>query len=244
MSCHATSDSALLLIGSVRLWDAEMLVRSVFEGTFKFIFLCRGTPVDRAERANEYWEVLPDISCLKKHQRAEQMLAALDNPDADEWRPIREILLDPDELAALRATYPKAVRQQFEHKWSFFEIAQTLDKENGSACSLRHLIYNYGMASHQIHQDGDAIGIIWDRDQREPERRNAIEVAHGCRMFWDLLSMSMMRTVALSRAVGENANAIKDLVCSHEGFFAELNAAQAEWRRIEYGTPQSPPDVT
>jgi hypothetical protein len=234
LSCHATGESALILIGSVRLWDAEMLIRSVFEGTFKFAYLCGGTAADRSARANEYWEVLPAITRLKRHQRAQQLLAALDKPDADEWRPIRELMLDPSEVAALQAKYPKTHRQQVEHKWSFFEIAHMLDKENGTAGALRHLMYGYGMASHQIHQDGDAIGMIWDREQREPERRDAVELAHGCRMLSDLLVMSMLRAVSLSRAVGVDLGSVKDADRAHEAFRSELHAAQSEWHRVEY----------
>ena len=38
INSHITSESALLLIGQVRLWDAEMLIRSVLEGTVRFLY--------------------------------------------------------------------------------------------------------------------------------------------------------------------------------------------------------------
>src|SRR5258708_1249053 len=41
-SCYLTSESALLLVGFRRLWDVEILIRSVVEGTYKFIYLCLG----------------------------------------------------------------------------------------------------------------------------------------------------------------------------------------------------------
>lgn len=38
-ACARSTESALLLIAYGQLWDAEMLLRSVAEGTFKFCYL-------------------------------------------------------------------------------------------------------------------------------------------------------------------------------------------------------------
>jgi hypothetical protein len=42
ISCHLSSESVLILVSNVRLWDAETILRSVIEGTFKFVYLCLG----------------------------------------------------------------------------------------------------------------------------------------------------------------------------------------------------------
>jgi hypothetical protein len=81
-----------------------------------------GDQAVRAAKANEYWNVLPEISQLKRHQRLEHLLAALGEPAnlADEWRPFRDMLLTRQEAEELQTKYPKKVRQPLEQKWSFF----------------------------------------------------------------------------------------------------------------------------
>lgn len=54
-SSHTTSESALLVTRHGRVWDADMLVRSVLEGTAKYAFLCTKDVVEQAARTTEYW---------------------------------------------------------------------------------------------------------------------------------------------------------------------------------------------
>src|SRR5450759_527048 len=71
-SCHTTSESALLLTRHGRVWDADMLVRSVLEGTAKYAFLCTTDHAEQARRATEYWHILPEFDRIKRHDRVTQ----------------------------------------------------------------------------------------------------------------------------------------------------------------------------
>jgi len=42
ISCQLTSESSLILVGNVRMWDNEILLRSIMEGTVKFLYLTLG----------------------------------------------------------------------------------------------------------------------------------------------------------------------------------------------------------
>jgi len=93
LSCHLTSESALILIGNYRLWDTELLIRSVLEGTLKFIFLCIGDEDEPTNKVNEYLEDLPGIKALKRHQHIQTFLSKIHNPESKAWLPFRELLL-------------------------------------------------------------------------------------------------------------------------------------------------------
>src|SRR5579864_8176641 len=54
LSCHSTSESTLFLVSAHRYWDAEILLRSVLEGTYKYIYLTMGEPAEREQRAHDY----------------------------------------------------------------------------------------------------------------------------------------------------------------------------------------------
>lgn len=238
ISCHLTSESAFLLIGNVKLWDTDILIRAVVEGTFKFAFLCSGTESERPVRLRQYWDDLPETTRLKRHQRVEEFLTKVENPDADEWKPLKDSLLEPEELEALRAKYPRKVRQQLEQKWSFNEIAQALSKPDIGPPgfeAVKSMAFSYGMASHLVHQDADAISIIWDRNQREPDRFESIQEAHAARGISDLIIMAMIRALMTFKVHNEDAKPVNDLFRSHQELLNDIRKSEEEWRAIEYG---------
>jgi hypothetical protein len=237
ISCYLTSESVFLLISNVKLWDSDILIRAVLEGTFKYLFLCIGNENEREIKLDEYWNKLPEINRIKNHKRIQEFLSKVENSDADEWKPLRDMLLNLDELNDLQNRYPGIVRKQIEQKWAFNEIGQTLsrpDVEAGGYGALKSMNFSYGMASHLVHQDADAIGIIWDRNQREPERLESIQLAHGARGLSDLVSMAMARTIATFRLHGKDIQPIKELSASHDAFFNDLQTARQVWFNIEY----------
>ncbi len=241
ISCHLTSESVFLLISNVKLWDSDILIRAVIEGTFKYLFLCVGNENEREIKLREYWDDLPEINRIKRHLRIQEFLAKVDgsgeNSGADEWKPLRDMLLNLDELNDLQSRYPRKSRQQIEQKWAFNEIAQTIAKpeiDPGGYQAMKSMNFSYGMASHMVHQDADAISIIWDRNRREPERLASIELAHGARGLSDLISMAMARSIATFRLHGNDIKPVKELFASHESFLSEMNTAHKTWFDIEY----------
>jgi hypothetical protein len=241
ISCHLTSESVFILIGNVKLWDSDILIRAVIEGTFKYLFLCAGNKNEQQIKLKEYWDDIPEINRIKSHLRIQEFLSKIDaigeNSKADEWKPLRDLLLNSDELGDLQSRYPRRVRQQIEQKWSFNEIAHFLSKpENdlGGYSGMKNMDFFYGMASHMVHQDADAISIIWDRNRREPERLSAIELAHGARGLSDLIAMAAIRSVATLRLHEKDIKPVKELSVSHQSFLNEMDTAYKIWFDIEY----------
>lgn len=235
ISCSQTSESALLLISYEHLWDAEILVRSVIEGTLKYAFLCVGSGTELLEKVQEYWEDLPEITRMKRHGRVQAFFDEVDNPDAEAWRSVRDLLMQPDELNALRSQYPRGRRQQLEQKWSFSEIIRSLSNAGVPGLEAMHtLAYGYGMASHLVHQDADAMGIIWDRRQREDERRIPLEIAHAARLISDLIVMAMLRATMTYKLHNQETKPAQDLYQAYQVIQDELSEAITQWGNVEY----------
>ena len=72
-ACIRSSGSALLLVGFGRVWDAEIVSRSVFEATMKFCHLL-GDETKICERFFEYQQSLSDIAALSDHQKAQLVI--------------------------------------------------------------------------------------------------------------------------------------------------------------------------
>src|SRR5581483_11528164 len=94
------SESAFLLCAYGQLWDAEVLVRSALEGSLKLAYLLQARETFAAGHS-EYAEQLFEIALLKDHRKAVGLLAAVSDPDAPQWRPIRDLLLSDSEVAEL-----------------------------------------------------------------------------------------------------------------------------------------------
>src|SRR5579872_4895894 len=174
-SCFSTSESALLLVANYRLWDAEILVRSVLEGTYKFIYLCTSDERERGSRAHDYWHVLPEIYRLKSHLKVSAFLEMVDkvagDSTDDKWRPLRDLMISEDEVVEIRQRLPKHVRRKLEDAWSFLPLAETLSKAEAPGASLyTGLAHLYATGSHQAHKDADGVGIAWERSRRDGER--------------------------------------------------------------------------
>jgi hypothetical protein len=236
-SCHATGESALILIGNIRLWDADVLVRSVVEGTLKFVFLTFGSLSERRVKLCEFDDDFAAIGQIRRHQRLKDFLSVVENPDADEWRPFRDLLLSEKQLDELQKKYPKASRQKLNQKWSFAEICLALRRSGQPGYEhLGHMLYNYGMSSHIAHQDIDGIGMVWDRNKRNAARRTAVELAHGGRLIGDIGIMTLLRAKTLFKLWNSGSAILKPHVEELDLILKDTAAAGEEFHDIEYGT--------
>ncbi|MGA2247136.1 MAG: DUF5677 domain-containing protein [Verrucomicrobiota bacterium] len=241
-SCHSTAESALLLVYYGRLWDADVLVRSVVEGTLKFVFLTLGTPKEREQKFEEFDTHFAAIGAIKKHSRIETLLSDLEHPDEAQWRPFKEILLSKQEQAALQAKYPRKFRQELEQKWSFAEISACLVRSKAKGFEkLGKLMFNYGMSSHVAHQDIDGIGIVWERNNRDEHRRSAVELAHAGRLVGDVAIMAFARTLAIFELCGMGKSPLKGHIRKIEPLWEETAKAEQYFHYVEYGTPLDKP---
>lgn len=234
-SCHLTSESVLILIGNVKLWDADILMRSVAEGTMKFSYLAFGSREEVEQKVHEYDDVMPASTQLKRHDRLSQFLSVVNNPNADEWRPYRDLLLNQQDERNIRDQHPKVMRKEVERKWSFHGLLQSLSDSNIRLFKdFIHLFYNYGMSSHVLHQDSDGIGMIWERNNRSEVRRNAVEIAHGCRILSDLMAMSTVKHAMASHLSGQSEKEAMLLYRKHGAVHQVIKEHLQRWNVIEY----------
>src|SRR6266851_1214508 len=78
-ACARSSESVFVLCAYGQLWDAEVVGRSVFEGTLKFAYLLQSAETFK-QRHQEYRHDLFQIALLKNHQKAVEVLAVV--PDS------------------------------------------------------------------------------------------------------------------------------------------------------------------
>jgi hypothetical protein len=234
ISCHLSSESVLILVSNLKLWDAETLLRSVVEGTFKFVYLCLGTKSEIEAKFREFSIDLFEIDRIKRHKRISDFLAAIPDPQSDEWKPFRDLLLPPEELQRLHSTYPRSSRKDIENRWSFHSIVNSFAGAPINLESFKHLFLQYGTGSHILHQDAVGIAVLCERTRRSDERREAIEMVHGAREISDLSVMAFLRYLAVLHLCGKDTQIAMQEYLEQEKLHNEKTHSRAYWHDIEY----------
>lgn len=232
-ACARSSESTLLLVAYQQLWDAEMLQRSVAEGTLKFCYLLHD-PAFFRQRHNEYAEDLFQVGRLRDHRKAEELLTAVENPDADEWAPIRNILLSEDNLAELTTAYPSRERRILEQRWGFARLLGSLSRHDPAFQRVSVLGHGYAISSHLQHVDSIGASLPFDREYRSTERRAALHCSHAARLVMDVLWLFLLRATVGYKFVQHDS---KPLVAARQHITSmtePLRVAYADWLKVEY----------
>lgn len=236
IDCHLSSESSLILVREAKEWDADMIIRSVMEGTIKYAFLMSGEPLKVRQKAFEYWEQLPNFSAIRHHDRAIAFLDEVSNPEDPEWIPFKKLLLTQEEIDCLRNGTNKKDRSLLEKKWSFSEITRSFAQSESSGLKLlSNLAHGYGMSSHLIHKDGDGVGMVWERCARNERDQSAVKLGHCARIVSDVCSFSKLRLFQLLRFCGQKTDIIQDIENRYVLLFGELRKAGKNFTEVEYG---------
>jgi len=236
IDCHLSSESSLILVREAKEWDADMITRSVMEGTIKYVFLISGESSEVRQKAFEYWELLPNFSAIRHHDRALSFLNEVSNPDEPEWIPFKKLLLSQEEIDYLRNGTNKKDRSLLDQKWSFSEITKNFTQsESGGLRLLSHLAHGYGMSSHLIHKDGDGVRMVWERYGRNEREQSAVKLGHCARIVSDICSFYTLRLFQLLRFCGQSTEIIQNIENRYAILFDELKKAGKDFTEIEYG---------
>lgn len=230
------TESAVLLCAYTQLWDAEVITRSVLEGTLKSCYLLQQRDTFET-RLSEYSSLLFDIARAKDHQKASDLIQATRNPNDPNLRPIRDRLLSDEELERIRAT-SKAERRALETKWGFTGLIGELVRSGDPLFqNVLGLAHSYSMASHIQHMDYIGTSLPLDRDMRASDRRDSIHMAHSARLACDLLNFLYLRMATGYRYAECNRTPLKVVHEKITTFAGKYDSLLKEWMKIEYGDP-------
>ena len=216
-----TGESILILLSQDKFWDAEVLLRTIVEGSLKFIYILENKG-DAENRAVEYYHVLTNNNSVKRSHRLQSMLSESDLPE-EIAKVLRKITISEEEQESIRNGNNKADRKNLENKWSFHGLLNYFSNLNDGRFQLfKHLSYQYGMASHLIHKDGDAVGMIWERSQRSDIERESIKTSQSARIISDLCQCSRWRLYFLFKFHSLDMKSLEELDNKYKNLFDDL----------------------
>ncbi|MDP3742924.1 MAG: DUF5677 domain-containing protein [Methylotenera sp.] len=236
------SESVMLLCAYGQLWDAELIGRSVLEGSLKFIYLLQSRD-DFKQRYTQYSEDLFNIGLLKDHQKTLDLLNASSDPDAAEWKPFREKLLSDEEVASIKSQCGKSERRALEAQWGFTGLIGALTKlDSQRYASIAMLAHGYSTASHIQHADYIGVSIPIERDLRTDERRNSIHLAHMVRLISDIFSFFYLRLSTGYRYINHDPTPLQGAREKIDRLQASFGDVYGSWMSSEYKNDASESD--
>jgi hypothetical protein len=217
-----TGESILILLSHGKFWDTEILLRTIYEGSMKFAYILENRDASE-ERANEYYHVLTNHNSVKRSNRLEAMLEESNIPD-EKSEVFKKITISEEEQKLIRDGTNKSARKSLEDRWSFNGLLHYFSNLGDPRYTLfKNLTYQYGMASHLIHKDGDGIGMVWERSQRSKEEKQAIQVSQSARILGDLCQFAGLRLSFLLNYHQEDSDALKALDEKYADLFEEIS---------------------
>lgn len=181
------------LIQHDKLWDAEILLRTIMESFAKLSYISFASQDEKNIRLNEFWNELEEINLLKISDQAKLNLKH--THDSEIHKTAFSPLIMPEDIEnKLRAKWPRKRRQALESKWSFTNIVKEISaKFKGTPLEIWEIsTHSYRICSHIAHGDETGLAIIAERDSRTTEEKNRAFCSHFMRLANDCLCYAVM----------------------------------------------------
>lgn len=214
---HASSQNILVLLRiQTALHDADILLRTVMEGTIKYCYLMNGTEDERREKHIEYKQVLTEIGQISDHFKAIEAVKILKEFSIDNTSPFEVNILSDKEIQLLQAKYNSKLKTQMHGKWTYQSLLKELASKREEYKTLLGTVATYSLSSHFCHYDWIGVSSRAVQFESEYTERDAMyDIVHCYRILSNTLSFEMIRASEYMRANNfrpENAHSIFDKI--------------------------------
>lgn len=190
-----TSESTIILVAEEKVFDAEILLRAILEGTVKMVYMSIGDEEERKLKSQEFWDTMAKIDTLKKRMKAKTLTDTF--PRYKETA-IGEYLELDREIEDFQNTTNRKLRKSIEDKWSFNKMIEDISNNSEEWKDLKSISLTYNQSSNLTHMDSISIGMIIDRMIR-PE----LQVDHMCKILSHVLILSEFRLKSICSILGK-----------------------------------------
>lgn len=190
---YSTGESILMLTSLGAIWEADILLRTLFEGTLKYIYMMQDCLDKKSELIEEYYNIMPEMQKISDHEKAVEAINTLKLVGVDK-HPFQVGILSEEELGNLKERYPKNRIKELSQKWSYKNILRNLIIKDNKYKLLSASLYTYSLSSHLIHYDGKCL-----KQRSEALLTNAIgndeslDFGHLLRIISNVVSLGTTR---------------------------------------------------
>lgn len=197
---HSTSESILILLLNGGIFDADVLLRTVMEGTIKYCYLMTGTVEEHLQKYNEFKIELTNIDKMEDHKKALSAIEILKRFSNNSTKPFEAYLLTDEEFEKLHKQYPRSVKSDLKRKWGYASLLRKLAENNAEYEAQLGTLITYAATSHLCHYDWTGVytrelQIIGAND----DAAELITIGHAYRIMSNVLSMEVFRVLEYMR---------------------------------------------
>ncbi len=190
---YSTGESILMLTSHTAIWEADILLRTLFEGTIKYILMTQDCLREKSNLIEEYYNIVPEMQKISDHEKAAEAINIFKSKGIDK-HPFQCSLLNEEELEKLKEKYPKNRVREISQKWSYKNILKKLIEKDNKYEVLVATLYTYSFSSHLIHYDGECLqqraGALMNSAVKNDE---LIDFAHLLRIISNVVSLGTLR---------------------------------------------------
>lgn len=228
-SLHSTSESILILLLNQAIFDADVLLRTVMEGTIKYCYLMTGTEEEKQDKYAEYKIKLTNIDKILDHNKAVEAVDILREFSMNSTKPFELSILSDEELSELSEKYPKKERDALKRKWSYQSLLRSLAHVYPEYEAQLGTISTYSLTSHLCHYDWTGLS------SRNAQIMNSVnpdaiifDIMHCNRILSNVLSMELFRIAEYMRGNGFDSQEVTTLFLEVYEFVMALDKRSNE----------------
>lgn len=231
---YSTGESILMLTGHGVIWEADILLRALFEGTIKYIYMMQECLDKKSELINEYYNLVPEMQKISNHEKAVEAINIFKAMGIDK-HPFQVSILKEEELKELKEKYSKNRMRELSQKWSYKNILRYLINKDKKYEMLTATLYTYSFSSHLIHYDGECL-----KRRAEALMNNAVnndeslELAHLLRIISNVVSLGVIRFSEYIKAYHLDAKQYEKIINDNLMFLNEIEKINNESVKGKY----------
>lgn len=193
---HSTSSTILTLLSEeMALPDADVLLRTVMEGTVKYCYLMNGTPEERKAKYEEFRYALYEMEMISDHNKAVETLRIFEEFSVDNSAiPFEANILPDDLLKELQSKYTKKQKDEIKRRWTYQSMLRSLAEDKEAYKAQLGTLSTYATTSHYAHFDWSGLSSRLAQLKANAENTDThYDVVHGFRIISNILSFAMFR---------------------------------------------------
>lgn len=195
---HSTSSTILnLVMDRMALHDADVLLRTVMEGTVKYCYLLTGTEEERYRKYEEYRFMLYDFEKLVDHNKAQETIGIFKEFNIQHSTlPFEVNILSDEEQKIIKSRYSKKEKDDLKRRWTYQAMLRNLAESRIEYKSQLGTLSTYATTSHYAHFDwsGMTSRLAQLRAAAKEENIN-YDIAHCLRIISNILNFELMRAL-------------------------------------------------
>lgn len=196
---HSTSESILILLLNGALYESDVLLRTVMEGTIKYCYLMCGDIQTRHQRYLEYKNDLVEIDKLLDHRKAREAIEILKEFSNNSTKPFEVSILDDDTVSQIEAKYPNKMRNMLKQKWTCGHLLRELAKNNKEYEGQLATLSSYSLMSHFCHFDWTGVSSRTAQIMSAAKGDEMLDIGHAMRILSNTLACYLFRAAEYMR---------------------------------------------